>query len=490
MIDVLNRHCRPDSVTDAFATLMSLFNDVQGDSESIVEFWSHFDGMIMDMSRCKVVIPPLLLVMIFIHALHLHCSDILNQFRSRYKGLESATVDSVVADIKYHDSFQLVDHNKKAPKKGGPVASAVAVDRSGKEWSTPFKSKLLRLGGTGLLQVQASAPICHRAKKPWHVPTNCPLLKDLNLKLVAGPPPHPARAPANSPTPAPAPASTSPGGHIASTDVSASGSAPSGLMASVADEEYNSDPEFRWTGDEDGVLYSGDSGSCKSNHRVAPYPSCSHAAVVSPSPPSFPTMGSSSPAASSSCRDSSVDHSNSPPPMSLALHSLLARLSQCPIAPGSGGRFAIADSGATDHMFPDKSAFISYKTTSNLKVRMGNNTYLPVLAWGSAIISLNGQRVLVRHALHVPGLAVPLYSFRANFKQRGCRERQNERQWRSKRRRQWPQMIHHPGPALQTMEPEDGTPRREENRCNNQPDKRHKSGGTRGIGATRGAGGT
>ena len=71
-------------------------------------------------------------------------------------------------------------------------------------------------------------------------------------------------------------------------------------------------------------------------------------------------------------------------------------------------------------MFPDTSAFISYKTTSNLKVRMGNNTYLPVLARGSAIISLNGQRVLVRHALHVPGLAVPLYSLRAHFKQRGC----------------------------------------------------------------------
>ena len=51
---------------------------------------------------------------------------------------------------------------------------------------------------------------------------------------------------------------------------------------------------------------------------------------------------------------------------------------------------------------------------------MGNNTYLPVLAWGSAIISLNGQRVLVRHALHVPGLAVPLYSLRAHFKPRGC----------------------------------------------------------------------
>jgi hypothetical protein len=88
---------------------------------------------------------------------------------------------------------------------------------------------------------------------------------------------------------------------------------------------------------------------------------------------------------------------------------------ECPIAPGSGGRLAIADSGATDHMFPNKFAFISCKTTSNLKVRMGNNTYLPVLAQGSAIISLNGQRVLIWNALHVPGLAVPLYSLRAHF---------------------------------------------------------------------------
>ncbi len=36
--------------------------------------------------------------------------------------------------------------------------------------------------------------------------------------------------------------------------------------------------------------------------------------------------------------------------------------------------------------------------------------------------------------------------------------------------------------------PPDGTRRREENQCNNQPDKRRESGGTRGNGATRGAG--
>jgi hypothetical protein len=42
-------------------------------------------------------------------------------------------------------------------------------------------------------------------------------------------------------------------------------------------------------------------------------------------------------------------------------------------------------------MFPDKSAFISYKLVANLQVCMGNNSFLPVLGRGSAIISLMGS---------------------------------------------------------------------------------------------------
>ena len=71
-------------------------------------------------------------------------------------------------------------------------------------------------------------------------------------------------------------------------------------------------------------------------------------------------------------------------------------------------------------MFPDKLAFISYKLVSNLRVHMGNNSYLPVLGRGLAIISLNGQHILVRNGLHVPGLVVPLYSLCAHFTQLGC----------------------------------------------------------------------
>ena len=67
-------------------------------------------------------------------------------------------------------------------------------------------------------------------------------------------------------------------------------------------------------------------------------------------------------------------------------------------------------------------------------------------------------------------------------------EWQNKRQRRGKRRRRRPQVIRSPHPALQVMEPANRMLQREEYQCNNQPDKRHESGGTRGNGATRGAG--
>ncbi len=80
----------------------------------------------------------------------------------------------------------------------------------------------------------------------------------------------------------------------------------------------------------------------------------------------------------------------------------------------------MADPGAMDHMVPDHSAFISYKAVRNLCVRMGNNSYAPVLGRGTAIILLNGQRLLIRNVLHIPALRVPLYSLRAHIRHRGC----------------------------------------------------------------------
>jgi hypothetical protein len=40
MLAVLNQHCRPDTIANAFSTLMSLFNNVQGHLEPVLEFSS------------------------------------------------------------------------------------------------------------------------------------------------------------------------------------------------------------------------------------------------------------------------------------------------------------------------------------------------------------------------------------------------------------------------------------------------------------------
>ncbi len=76
----LNQHCRPNTVSNAFSSLLFLFNEVQGHSKPILEYRSCFYGLILDMLQCKVVIPQILLVMLFLRVLNSHYSTILDQF--------------------------------------------------------------------------------------------------------------------------------------------------------------------------------------------------------------------------------------------------------------------------------------------------------------------------------------------------------------------------------------------------------------------------
>ena len=51
---------------------------------------------------------------------------------------------------------------------------------------------------------------------------------------------------------------------------------------------------------------------------------------------------------------------------------------------------------------------------------MGSAHRIPVVGRGTAAIKLNGKLIVVRNALHVPGLRGPLYSLRAHLLQDGC----------------------------------------------------------------------
>jgi hypothetical protein len=80
----------------------------------------------------------------------------------------------------------------------------------------------------------------------------------------------------------------------------------------------------------------------------------------------------------------------------------------------------VADIGGANHMLPEKSAFISYRPVANRCVRMGNNSFAPILGTGSAVITVNGKWILIQDCLHVPALRNPLYSLCTHQRQNGC----------------------------------------------------------------------
>jgi hypothetical protein len=423
------QHCCLDTVSNAFTSLLSLFNNVQRNSESTIKYCPCFNGLTLELAHCKVVIPSILLVMLFLCARHDWYEEIVNQFWTCFKPIETATLDSIVSKKTYHNCFQVMVHSKKGKLGSGsgprvPAAASANTNANchGKVWQSPFEwlaqygikgiegHWMRAMAGTGI------CPICHCKELPCHVPTQRLLFAKPNLKLLTCLPvasfPS-SSAPPQRPLPSPAPAPTS-GRRAAANDASLatgsldSSSALSGLNVVVAlaappPGNFDLDDKYHWDNSDLGVEYDAPP---KVNMRVAPYsPLCPHVSVVS--------------SVSKSALSSRLQTRQ--PCLSSALQQLLKNLCLLPVVlPLHHGRLAVTDTGATDHMVPDKSCFISYTLISGLSVQMGNNSYVLVLGHGTAIFALNGKRILVHNILHVLGLAVPLYSLCTHITQQSC----------------------------------------------------------------------
>jgi hypothetical protein len=162
--------------------------------------------------------------------------------------------------------------------------------------------------------------------------------------------------------------------------------------------------DFWWYGDDDGADY-------EPNGSVSNYfPLCSR--VLSESVPPLASHAGLVMCGSSS--DSATSGDVIVLPQDLVSSLLRA------ISPTDWHCLVVADTGATDHMLPYRLVFILYKSVRNLCVRMGNNSYAPVLERGTAIISINGQHLLIHNVLHVMALLVLLYSLCAHIRQQGC----------------------------------------------------------------------
>ena len=285
MLQVLEDHFCPSSISNSFTTLLSLFNDTQKDKESIHEFRSRFEGHMGALSRSSVAIPPILQVMLFLRGMHSRYQDILSQFASKHKDIAVATIDSIINDAKFMDEFKLVEGKSKpgGSSQRAPSAAAVATDKDGKEFRNPFEWLATYDSGFVKNRWQRSlkggfyCAFCSGKEK--HHPLKCPLLGDLGLKIIEVGGSKGAKAPSEpgssnsgnskgATPPAAAPAAVNP---PPATD-SGSDSAPSGLTAAVVPEKVgdeDSADDFWWYGDDEGANY-------KPNGSVSIYfPSCS-----------------------------------------------------------------------------------------------------------------------------------------------------------------------------------------------------------------------
>jgi hypothetical protein len=192
MLQVLEDHYRPTSISNTFTTLLSLFNDKQSDSEGIHKFCSRFEGHLSVLSHSSVAIPQILQVMLFLRAINPRYEGLLNQFASKQKDLSKATIDYILVDAKYMDSFIPVGPKGKAllppSTPCSPTAATVVTDRDGKEHCSPWEwLSTFEHGGIVArwrcsLRGNFCCSTCHSPDK--HLPTKCPMLTELGLKLI------------------------------------------------------------------------------------------------------------------------------------------------------------------------------------------------------------------------------------------------------------------------------------------------------------------
>jgi hypothetical protein len=91
--------------------------------------------------------------MVFLWALNSCYSSILEQFWTRFKSLDMATIDLLVKEVTHHDSFKVVEYEKgkKNPTPAGCIlaAASVVTDPKGTVYNSPFDC-LMKWGHKGI----------------------------------------------------------------------------------------------------------------------------------------------------------------------------------------------------------------------------------------------------------------------------------------------------------------------------------------------------
>jgi hypothetical protein len=181
MLAAFTQHCHPNSVANAFTSLLLLLNDVQGNDKPILQYLFHFDRILMELSWCKVAIPQILLVMLILCAIPNCYLDLLEQFCTHFKSIKTATINSIVSDIEYHDGFTIHECKGTKPPASAPCVPAAASANTYKRvqsgihrlsgYPSPTVKRRSKLGGLGLWEVRASVQFATARTNHGTIPT-------------------------------------------------------------------------------------------------------------------------------------------------------------------------------------------------------------------------------------------------------------------------------------------------------------------------------
>ena len=443
MIAHIDHHFNPSGAVDSLGYIFDLIDIKQLDKESVITLKARFSKVFSALKMGGIGIDSALQVGFMLRALLTRYQAVVQEFRLGRHSLTEASLQTVVDQCTNYDKDPWqgpVDKTGKVTRTT-PSANTVGSDNENPYEALSAKSFNYHFGRwkKALREQKGKCMICFDTARNEHNTCDCPIMKNLGFKIEkrvpsadnprdaasraateTPPSQSPLPAPSTAPTPTPPPTDSRPGSAVV----------PGAFSAAT---EYDSGDEFDYEGKSDGAMYGDKSKQTTFAYSPA---SCSHTTLVLV-PPGLPSTtlggsiptnmgGGSVPAPLSASRSAVDPRGVNTVYLPKTVLSLLANPTSGSLVKAHHGpsstrtSLLVADTGATDHMLPDKSAFISYHLVSGRRVRMGNNSFAPIAGHGTAIISLNGRKILIRDCLHVPDLRNPLYSLRAHQRQRGC----------------------------------------------------------------------
>jgi hypothetical protein len=375
MIAHIDQYFNPSGTVDSLSHIFDLIDIKQAQDESVITLKARFSRVFARLKMGGVAIDSALQVGFMLRALRTAYHGVVQDFRLGCHSLASATLQSVVDQCTSYDK----DPWKGPVGKDGKPARTPSANAAGAgDKTNPYDAMSSCSFGNHMSRWRAGCKdgsekcmICHNtSNRPAHHSKDCPILRQIGLKLVKRTPGDggDAESRVGSDTPATAPPKAAPAPAPPATPAIDSGGTPTTPGAFTAATEamtYDSGDEFDYEGKYEGSFYSG-----KDKPTIYPYPQASHATAESvglrchlPHPPSSTSV---------SCQHSSS--SLDPPgvrtvPLPKRVLSLLSNPPAPPIAfastkPRPTTSLLVADTGATDHMIPHKSAFISYRLVS------------------------------------------------------------------------------------------------------------------------------